>query len=156
MHCFSLLDKKNNRTHIKPIHLSPLRYRSQFISFVIYSHMGVICIGSHQPYPIAWHDPYYFIKVSPPMFIISVLPQWPHTGDMTGLPPAINLYCIQWPEDMQGCGLLGNWFSGVPVFRSLSSWIDTKIQSSAVITRSNFSRYYIRHCDNSGGMWIRF
>ena len=31
-----------------------------------------------------------------------------------------------------------------------------KIQSSAVITRPNFSRYYIRHCDNSGGMWINF
>ena len=30
------------------------------------------------------------------------------------------------------------------------------LQSSAVITRSNLSRYYIRHCDNGGRKWIRF
>ena len=36
------------------------------------------------------------------------------------------------------------------------SEIWTKIQLSAVITRSNLSRYYIRHCDNSGRKWVRF
>ena len=30
------------------------------------------------------------------------------------------------------------------------------IQSSSVITRSNLSRYYIRHCDNSGRKWTDF
>ena len=31
-----------------------------------------------------------------------------------------------------------------------------QLQSSAVITRINLSRYYIRHCDNNGGKWIRY
>ena len=31
-----------------------------------------------------------------------------------------------------------------------------QLQPSAVITRSNLSRYYIRHCDNSGRKWIRY
>ena len=30
------------------------------------------------------------------------------------------------------------------------------VQSSAIIIRSNFSRYYIRHCDNSGRKWVRY
>ena len=33
---------------------------------------------------------------------------------------------------------------------------ERNIQSSAVITRSNLSRYYIRHCDSSGRNWIRY
>ena len=31
-----------------------------------------------------------------------------------------------------------------------------QLQPSAVITRSNLSRYYIRHCDNSSRKWIRY
>ena len=30
------------------------------------------------------------------------------------------------------------------------------MQSSAVITRSNLSRHYIRYCENSGRNWIRY
>ena len=42
--------------------------------------------------------------------------------------------------------------SVVPILASMRE----NIQSSAVITRSNLSRYYIRHCDNSGRKWIRY
>ena len=35
-------------------------------------------------------------------------------------------------------------------------WDIADNQSSAVVTRSNLSRYYIRHCDDSGRKWIRF
>ena len=32
----------------------------------------------------------------------------------------------------------------------------SRVQSSAIITRSNWSRSYIRHCNNSGRKWIRY
>ena len=34
--------------------------------------------------------------------------------------------------------------------------LQISIQSSAVITRPDLLRYYIRHCHNSGRRWIRF
>ena len=40
--------------------------------------------------------------------------------------------------------------------KSLKPGVSHDIQSSAVIRRSNWSRYYIRHYNNSGRKWIRF
>ena len=37
-----------------------------------------------------------------------------------------------------------------------SPWFCKKVQSSAVITRSNLSRYYTGHCDNSSNRWSSY
>ena len=47
----------------------------------------------------------------------------------------------------------GKWMSWY-YFMAYYYW--NKVQSSAVITRSNLSWYYMWHCDNSGRKWIRY
>ena len=66
-----------------------------------------------------------------------------HTKNKSRLPgPRGPISCSRYLlSSLQKCSLV-LWVLGVGT--------DTRVQSSAIITRSNLSRYYTRHCHNSG------